>query len=413
MASDGPPADSASNPPPCHGNMITVLCIDGGGIRGLIPATIIDFLESELQKLDGPDARIADYFDVISGTSTGGLIATMLAAPGDNNKALFAAKDIVQFYLDHCPKIFPQRRSGFLSPALNLVDAFNGPKYDGKYLRSKIQELLGNSKLSQTLTNIIIPTFDIKLYQPIIFSSFETEQIPLNNALLSDICISTSAAPTYLPGHYFETQDDQGNTKSFNLIDGGVAANNPTISVLSQLTKQQILKSNTDFESYQPVDFSRFLVISIGTGAAKQEEKNYTAQMSSRWGLLGWLYNGGSSPLIDIFSQASSDLVDIYTAHVFQGHDSESRYLRIQDDTLTGDATSVDKSTEENLQNLVGIGKKLLEKPVSRVNLETGLSEPVVDGKGGTTSNRDRLVNFAKKLSNERKRRQQSLASIA
>ncbi|XP_074570180.1 patatin-like protein 2 [Curcuma longa] len=412
MASDGCPADSASTPPPRHGKRITVLCIDGGGIRGLIPATIIEFLESELQKLDGPDARIADYFDVISGTSTGGLIATMLAAPGENNKSLFAAKDIVQFYLDHSPKIFPQRRSGFLSPALNLVDAFSGPKYDGKYLRSKIQELLGNTKLSQTLTSIVIPTFDIKLSQPLIFSSFETEQFPLHDALLSDICISTSAAPTYLPGHYFETQDDQGNTKSFNLIDGGVAANNPTISAMSQVTKQ-ILQSNTDFESYEPVDYSRLLVISIGTGTGKQAQKNYTAQMSSRWGLLGWLYNGGNTPLIDIFSGASSDLVDIYTAHVFQAHDSENRYLRIQDDSLTGDATSVDKSTEKNLQNLVEIGKKLLEKPVSRVNLETGLSEPVVDAKGETTSNGDRLANFAKKLSNERKRRHENLASTA
>ncbi|XP_042422705.1 patatin-like protein 2 [Zingiber officinale] len=412
MASDGTdPATSGSNPPPSLGKRITVLSIDGGGVRGLIPATIIDFLESELQKLDGPDARIADYFDVISGTSTGGLVATMLAAPGENNKPLFAAKDIVQFYLDHSPKIFPQQRSGFLSPALNLVDALAGPKYNGKYLHTKIQELLGDTKLSQTLTNIVIPTFDIKISQPIIFSTYETEKNPLKNALLSDICISTSAAPTYLPGHYFETHDDQGTTKSFNLIDGGVAANNPTISAISEVTKQ-ILKSNTDFDSYQPVDYSRFLVLSIGTGTPKQEE-NYSAQTSARWGLLGWLYNGGNTPIIDIFSQASSDMVDIHLAHVFQAQDSEGRYFRIQDDTLTGDATSVDKSTEKNLQNLVEIGKKLLEKPVSRVNLETGLSEPVVDGKGGTTSNGDRLVYFAKKLSNERKRRQESLASNA
>ncbi|XP_042430748.1 patatin-like protein 2 [Zingiber officinale] len=412
MASSGTdPAISDSKPPPSLGKRITVLSIDGGGVRGLIPATIIDFLESELQKLDGPDARIADYFDVISGTSTGGLVATMLAAPGENNKPLFAAKDIVQFYLDHSPKIFPQQRSPFLSSALNFVGALAGPKYNGKYLRSKIQELLGTTKLSQTLTNIVIPTFDIKISQPIIFSSYETEKNPLKNALLSDICISTSAAPTYLPGHYFETQDDQGTTKRFNLIDGGVAANNPTLSAMSQVTKQ-ILKSNTDFDSYEPVDYSRFLVLSIGTGTPKKAE-NYSAQMSARWGLLGWLYNGGNTPIIDIFSQASSEMVDIHLAHVFEAHDSEDRYLRIQDDTLTGDSTSVDKSTEKNLQNLLEIGKKLLEKPVSRVNLETGHSEPVVDGKGGTTSNRDRLVYFAKKLSNEKKRRQENLASVA
>jgi patatin-like phospholipase/acyl hydrolase len=63
-----------------------------------------------LQELDGPDARIADYFDAIAGTSTGALVATMLAAPGENKRPLFAAKEINQFYLDNGPKIFPQRR---------------------------------------------------------------------------------------------------------------------------------------------------------------------------------------------------------------------------------------------------------------------------------------------------------------
>lgn len=63
-----------------------------------------------LQKLDGEDARIADYFDVIAGTSTGGLVTAMLAAPNENDRPLFAAKDIKDFYLQHGPKIFPQDR---------------------------------------------------------------------------------------------------------------------------------------------------------------------------------------------------------------------------------------------------------------------------------------------------------------
>ncbi|XP_074562449.1 patatin-like protein 1, partial [Curcuma longa] len=109
MASSSTADASTSNiPPPSCGKRITILCIDGGGVRGLIPAKIIEFLEKQLQELDGGDARIADYFDVISGTSTGGLIATMLAAPGENNKPLFAAKDIVDFYLQNCAKIFPR-----------------------------------------------------------------------------------------------------------------------------------------------------------------------------------------------------------------------------------------------------------------------------------------------------------------
>ncbi|XP_047156450.1 patatin-like protein 2, partial [Vigna umbellata] len=80
--------------PPTYGNFVTILSIDGGGIRGIIPATIIHFLESQLQELDGPEASLADYFDVISGTSTGGLVTAMLTAPDSNKRPLFAAKDI-------------------------------------------------------------------------------------------------------------------------------------------------------------------------------------------------------------------------------------------------------------------------------------------------------------------------------
>jgi len=106
--------------PPTYGNLVTILSIDGGGIRGIIPATILEFLESQLQELDGKSARLADYFDVITGTSTGGLVTAMLSAPNEQKRPLFAAKDIKPFYLEHSPKIFPQHKYVYTSLYLSI-----------------------------------------------------------------------------------------------------------------------------------------------------------------------------------------------------------------------------------------------------------------------------------------------------
>ncbi|OAY79715.1 Patatin-like protein 2, partial [Ananas comosus] len=383
-----------ANPPPCKGNLVTVLSIDGGGVRGIIPGVILASLESKLQELDGEKARIADYFDVVAGTSTGGLVTAMLTAPdkNKNNRPLFAAKDITKFYIDNSPKIFPQRKGLFGSTA-NLLRLLTGPKYNGKYLHSIIREYLGDTRLHQVLTNLVIPTFDITYLQPTIFSSFELTLKPSKDALLSDICIATSAAPTFLPAHYFETKDDKGNIRKFNLIDGGVAANNPTLAAISQVNKQ-IFMNNDDFSKMKPMDCKKLLVISLGTGSNKSEEK-FTATDAAKWGIFGWLLQKNATPIVDIFNQASADMVDIYLSVLFQALHCEENYLRIQDANLTGSTNSVDGSSSENMQKLVQIGTDLLKKPVSRVNLETGVFE-AVNGKG---TNEEALADFAKRLS--------------
>ncbi|KAI4388606.1 hypothetical protein MLD38_000919 [Melastoma candidum] len=380
--------------PPTYGNLITILSIDGGGIRGIIPGTILAFLESELQRIDGEEARLADYFDVISGTSTGGLVTAMLASPGDDGRPIFAAKDIKDFYLENCPKIFPQDKC-MLAPVVNMVKALLGPKYDGKYLHWLVRQKLGDRKLHQTITNVVIPTFDIKTLQPTIFSSYEVKKDANIDALMSDICISTSAAPTYLPAHSFDTKDSTGKIREFNLIDGGVAANNPTLVAMGEVTKT-IMGGSSDYFPIKPMDYARYLVISLGTGTKKIEEK-YTAHDAARWGTLGWLTAGGT-PLIDVFMHASSDMVDFHLSAMFQALHIENNYLRIQDDTLTGELSSVDVATKENLDNLVKAGEALLKKPVTRVNLETGINEPCTKYE----TNEDALKRFARMLSQER-----------
>jgi patatin-like phospholipase/acyl hydrolase len=86
---------------------LRILCIDGGGIRGLIPAKILEYLEAELQRIEGSStARLADYFDYIVGTSTGALVTTMLAAPDKDNRPLCTTKEIIDLYLEEGAAIF-------------------------------------------------------------------------------------------------------------------------------------------------------------------------------------------------------------------------------------------------------------------------------------------------------------------
>ncbi|XP_022149527.1 patatin-like protein 3 [Momordica charantia] len=383
------------------GKMVTILSIDGGGIRGIIPGTILAFLESKLQELDGPEVRIANYFDIIAGTSTGGLVTTMLTAPNkDTNKPLYAAKDLVNFYLQHAPKIFPQRNHLF-SSVVNLFGQVMGPKYDGKYLRSLVKELLGDMTLKQTLTNVVIPAFDIKLLQPVVFSSIEATWDELKNPKLIDVCISTSAAPTYLPTHEFQTKDSKGKTQTFNMVDGGVAANNPTLTAITHAMKEiNLSRRRSELLKIKPMETKRMLILSLGTGLAKNVGK-YSASKAAKWGMLDWIYDGGATPIVDIFSDASADMVDYHISSFFQSSNSKENYLRIQEDDLIGEVASVDIATMENLKKLTEVGKDLLKKPLSRINLETGEHEPADED----ITNEEALTEFAKMLSQERKLR--------
>ncbi|KAF8032332.1 hypothetical protein BT93_D1294 [Corymbia citriodora subsp. variegata] len=387
-------------PPPTYGKLITILSIDGGGVRGIIPGVILGYLEAQLQELDGEGVRLADYFDVIAGTSTGGLITAMIAAPDAHNRPLYAAKEIVPFYLENCPKIFPQG-CGSLGSILNTIRSLIGPKYSGNYLHKLIRRLLGSTRLHDTLTNVVIPTFDIKKLQPVLFSSYEVSPHSFLDAQVSDICIGTSAAPTYLPAHYFKTEDKDGRAHEFNLIDGGMVANNPTLVAISEVTKQ-IFQEEPDFSHIKaPMDYTRLLVISLGTGSDTSELK-FDAKKASKWGLFSWLYADGSSPLIEVYTQGSADMVDYHNSVVFKANQCEDSYLRINDDTLKGTLSSVDTSTKENLEGLVKVGENLLKKPVSRVNLGTGHYEPIPNA--GT--NEEALKRFAKLLSDEKKLRE-------
>ncbi|KAI9109313.1 hypothetical protein K1719_019657 [Acacia pycnantha] len=415
-----------------HEKIVTILSIDGGGVRGIIPAIILEFLEKELQKLaKDENVRIADYFNVIAGTSTGGLITAMLTAPNkaDSNRPQFTAQQIVEFYKTKSKDIFPLKRW-----QQSDLDYLSKPKYNGKELCKILKKTLGETKLSETVTNVVIPTFDMKQIRPQIFSSFRVRRT--NGAEvdveLSNICIGTTAAPTYLPPHYFENDDRQ-----FHLIDGGVIANNPALIAIcevalnrpppqewqheSGITNTEISQKSTwswpptakkdkerrqnDKERRQkekiseltqalkeavpevkPNEYDKIYLVSIGTGFRKRDEEVmarrkmgqklaekvfrnevYDAKKARKWGILAW----GAGPISELTLDGSQDMVDYHLDSVFRGPD-KSNYLRIQTNKLNGDMVDMDCATDENIGQLEKLAKEeILGKQVKRMNLET------------------------------------------
>lgn len=238
------------------------------------------------------------------------------------------------------------------------------PKYNGKDLHEQIKmKLPEDIKVADTLANIVVPTFDVKNMQAVIFSSFEAQQDALKNPPLANVCIGTSAAPTYFPPISFTTKNDAGQSQEFNLIDGGVVANNPTMVAMSMLNKEALrirqkwttaepngthkdsprgdtkaallalsretVEENKGKQHMVPIPYENFIVISIGTGSAKRD-KQYTAEDVAGWGQVKWISNSHGASIIDVFTRGSSDIVDMYTAVRFKDIGCEKNYLRIQ-----------------------------------------------------------------------------------
>ncbi|GLJ10266.1 hypothetical protein SUGI_0124990 [Cryptomeria japonica] len=285
-----------------------ILSVDGG-VRGLIPVQLLKFLEQQLQKLDGEDARLADYFNIMAGTSTGGLITTMLATPDPNDhkyKRHFSTQKIEDFYL----------------------------------------------KNASSIGSDLIPTFDIKTQFPTIFASHEAKVDPLKNPNLMDVCLSTTAPPTNFPSHQFTTKSSNGETRVFNLVDGGVAANNPTLIAMNLVTRA-VHRDPRIEDKKKHID--HFIGLSLGTGL--EDGIEWDAKKAATWGSLKWIAHDGRTPLIESIMNASSDMVNIHT--VLMLHHCKENYLRIQEWQLKGSEAKMDLSTEENLRNLVKKGQEL------------------------------------------------------
>ena len=185
-----------------------ILCIDGGGIKGLFSAQILAKFEEVY------DTKISEQFDLICGTSTGGIIA--LAA-----SANISMSDVVNFYKEKGPKIFAQKRKKNLGKLwLKIKQICYKGKYSNEELRKALAEVFKDKKIYESSNLLCIPAFDIITATPRVFKRDYKKFTEDNKKTYVDVALATSAAPTYLPIH---------NLESSQYVDGGVWANNPSL----------------------------------------------------------------------------------------------------------------------------------------------------------------------------------------
>ncbi|KAL8142646.1 hypothetical protein V2J09_015678 [Rumex salicifolius] len=375
--------------------IITILSIDGGGIRGIIPATILCKLEELLQELDGPEARIADYFDVIAGTSTGSLIAAMLVAPENHdNGRPRAATQILNFYKEDGPQIFSKESELAHQASLEYGEAPEGstwkrilhvtgkflrkaakkitdPVYDRKHLEAKVTQLLGDLKLSDTIKNVVIPAFHMKAKSPLVFSTKQAvKRHP--DITVADAVIGSSAAPYYFPSHHFSVKD-----QSHELIDG--------------VAKEHVANN--------PETFGCYRILSLGTGTV--DGKNIPELLIGRGGPLDLMFNsdGGAPPFIEMMFRANSVITDMYTSTMLGRFNQFPFYLRIQEYDLKKELNLIKMTSPEIFDDLHNVGLGLMEKPVTVANACTGLQEELQV----PSNNGDALAKFALILARDKK----------
>ncbi len=187
------------------GNMIErfqILSLDGGGIRGLFSAALLAFLEED------HGLRIADHFDLIVGTSTGGIIALALGMG-------MRPREIVRFYVHKGPEIFAaDRLSGF--------KRFFRSKYDSDGLESALKDCFGEKRLADSEKRLVIPSYNIGEDDVYLFKTPHHERLKRDYKVPAwKVALATSAAPTYFPSCQ--------KLDYIRLVDGGVWANNPTM----------------------------------------------------------------------------------------------------------------------------------------------------------------------------------------
>lgn len=329
-----------------------ILSIDGGGIRGIIPGMILVRLEEKLQKLTGdPSAAISNYFDLVAGTSTGGILCCAHLLPSEENpsKPKYTAQEIVNLYIEKGDDIFDTGTIHRLKTFFGLSDE----KYPSEGIEKALLEYMGDVKLSELLKPCIIPSYEIEARRAYFFAKHEAEKDDKCNFLVRDVCRSTSAAPTYF--ECARIGNLKGNPDYYSFIDGGTFANNPTLCAYAE-ARNHFTKPGTDNKCVTAKDM---VILSIGTGSSKQE---YKYEDAKDWGVAGWV-----KPIIDIMMSGVSETVSYQVDEIYDAVDAEDQYLRIDTTLKDGIDSKMDNATPQNIKALTMVGNDLANEYDQRI----------------------------------------------
>ena len=289
-----------------------VLAIDGGGIRGLIPALVL----AEIERRTG--RRTAEMFDLIAGTSTGGILACALSRRGADGRPMYSAEDLSQLYISEGPKIFDRTLVKEVTSAGGLLDE----KYDDKGLNAALETYLGDARLKEVLADVMLTAYDIHDRFAFFFRSARARADDEYDFSLTDAARATSAAPTY-----FEPVEvtDASGARTYPLVDGGIYAVNPSMCAYAEVAAE-----GHELE----------VLASLGTGA---QTKPYEFDDVKGWGAVEW-----ARPLIDMVFDGVADTIDFEVAAL-----AGDRYQRFQA-TLRYASDALDDASDANLRRLEG-----------------------------------------------------------
>lgn len=295
---------------------VRILAIDGGGIRGIVPATMLVELQRRLPR------PIVEYFDVVAGTSTGGLVASAVCAPAPSGGPHYTPQQILEFYVRDGRQIF-HRSLGWTVASLG---GLRRPKYPARGIDAFLVDRFGDTELRHALKPLVLVSYDLTLRAPWVFSSVLAAEEASRNYLLRDACRASTAAPTYFPAATVRSL--AGDSRE--LVDGGVCANDPVLAAF--VVAERLYPGRP------------LALVSLGTG-------NFTHPIdgaaAKRWGLGGWAWR-----LLDLFSDGQSAMSEATTRRLLGAAARDgSRYYRVQPDLPAG-LGRMDDTSDENLAGL-------------------------------------------------------------